>query len=75
MEEKWCQKCILNIGGSVMLEKLLLAVGLTLSLQVFAGVSTSPKLPKNYVMRSSQTLSQVLKLPLVAVPTLAEIAI
>ncbi|MFM9267421.1 hypothetical protein [Tychonema sp. BBK16] len=58
-----------------MLEKLLLAVGLTLSLQVFAGVSTSPKLPKNHVMRSNETLSKLLKLPLVAVPTLAHIAI
>ena len=58
-----------------MLEKLLLAVGLTLSLHVFAGASTSTKLPKTYVLRSSQTLTQVLKLPLVAVPTLADIEI
>ncbi len=58
-----------------MLEKLLLAVGLTLSLHVFTGVSTSPKLPQNYVLRSNQTLTQFLKLPLVSVPTLAEIEI
>lgn len=58
-----------------MLEKLLLAVGLTLSLHVFTGVSTSPKSPQNYVLRSSQTLTQVLKLPLVAVPTLGEMEI
>ena len=56
-----------------MLEKLLLAVGLTLSLHVFAGVTTSPKLPENHVMRSSQTLTQFLKLPLVATPSDAEI--
>ena len=56
-----------------MLEKLLLAVGLTLSLHVFAGVTTSPKLPQNHVMRSSQTLTQFLKLPLVATPSDAEI--
>ncbi|WP_180274723.1 hypothetical protein [Tychonema bourrellyi] len=58
-----------------MLEKLLLAVGLTLSLHVFTGVSASPKSPQNYVLRSSQTLTQVLKLPLVAVPTLGEMEI
>ena len=58
-----------------MLEKLLLAVGLTFSLHVFAGVNTSPKSPQNYVLRSNQTLTQFLKLPLVAVPTLAEIEI
>lgn len=55
-----------------MFEKLLLAAALTLSLQIFAGASTSTKLPKTYVFRSNQTLTQVLKLPLVAVPTLAE---
>ncbi len=55
-----------------MLEKLLLAVGLTLSLHVFSGVTTSPKLPENYVMRSSQTLTQFLKLPVVATPSDAE---
>lgn len=55
-----------------MLEKLLLAVGLTLSLHVFAGVTTSPKLPQNHVMRSSPSLTQVLKLPLVAVPSSTE---
>lgn len=55
-----------------MLEKLLLAVGLTLSLHVFTGVSTSPKSPQNYVLRSSPSLTQVLKLPLVAVPSSTE---
>ena len=65
-------KVHLDIGGSAMLEKLLLAVGLTLSLHVFPGVSTSPKLPENHVMRSSQTLTQFLKLPLVAIPSDAE---
>jgi hypothetical protein len=55
-----------------MLEKLLLAVGLTLSLHVFSGVTTSPKLPQNHVMRSSETLTELLKLPLVVVPSRAE---
>jgi hypothetical protein len=55
-----------------MFEKLLLAAALTLSLQIFAGASTSTKFPKTYVFRANQTLTQVLKLPLVAVPTLAE---
>jgi hypothetical protein len=64
-----------DIGGSVMLEKLLLAVGLTLSLHVFAGVNTSPKLPQNHVMRSNPTLTQFLKLPLVVVPMLADIEV
>jgi hypothetical protein len=35
-----------------MLEKLLLAAALTLSLQIFAGASHSAKLPKSYVFRS-----------------------
>ena len=55
-----------------MLEKLLLAVGLTLSLHVFVGVGTSPKLPENHVVRSIPTLSQLIKLPFVAVPSPAE---
>jgi len=51
-----------------MLEKLLLAAALTLSLQIFAGVSTASKLPKNLVLRSSDRPTQTLKLPLDAVP-------
>jgi len=51
-----------------MLEKLLLAAALTLSLHIFPGVSTSAKLPKNLVLRSSDRPTQTLKLPLVAVP-------
>jgi hypothetical protein len=51
-----------------MLEKLLLAAALTLSLQIFAGVGTASKLPKNLVLRSSDRPTQTLKLPLVAVP-------
>jgi len=51
-----------------MLEKLLLAAALTLSLQIFAGVGTASKLPKNLVLRSSAMPTQSLKLPLVAVP-------
>ncbi|MEG4959567.1 MULTISPECIES: hypothetical protein [unclassified Microcoleus] len=51
-----------------MLEKILLAAALTLSLQVFPGLSTSAKLPKNLVLRSSDRPAQPLKLPLVAVP-------
>jgi hypothetical protein len=35
-----------------MLEKLLLAAALTLSLQIFAGASHSAKIPKSYVFRS-----------------------
>ena len=58
-----------DIGGSVMLEKLLLAAALTLSLQMFAGVGTASKLPKNLVLRSSDMPTQTLKLPLVAVPS------
>lgn len=51
-----------------MLEKLLLAAGLTLSLQIFPGLSTSAKLPKNLVLRSSAHPAQTLQLPIVAVP-------
>ena len=51
-----------------MLEKLLLAAALTLSLQIFAGVNTASKLPKTLVLRSSDRPTQTLKLPLVAVP-------
>ena len=51
-----------------MLEKLLLAAALTLSVQIFAGVSTSAKLPKNLVLRSIDQPTQTQKLPLVAVP-------
>ncbi|MEG4589334.1 hypothetical protein QUA54_29575 [Microcoleus sp. MOSTC5] len=51
-----------------MLEKILLAAGLTLSLQVFPGLSTSATLPKNLVLRSSDRPAQTVKLPLVAVP-------
>lgn len=55
-----------------MLEKLLLAVGLTLSLHIFPGVTTSPKLPQSLVMRSSETLTEFLKLPVVATPSRTE---
>ena len=51
-----------------MLEKVLLAAALTLSIQVFPGLSTSAKLPKNLVLRSSDSPAQTLKLPLVSVP-------
>ena len=51
-----------------MLEKILLAAGLTLSLQVFPGLSTSATLPKNLVLRSSDRPAQTVKLHLVAVP-------
>ncbi|MEG4807963.1 hypothetical protein QUA82_10065 [Microcoleus sp. F8-D3] len=51
-----------------MLEKLLLAAGLTLSLQIFPGLSTSAKLPKNLVLRSIHRPAQTVKLPIVAVP-------
>ncbi|WP_332985896.1 hypothetical protein [Microcoleus sp. A003_D6] len=51
-----------------MLEKLLLSAALTLSLHIFAGVSTSAQLPKNLVLRSSDRPTQTVKLPLVAVP-------
>jgi|GEM_PF-890960 len=58
----------INIGGSAMLEKLLLAAALTLSLQIFAGVGTPSNLPKNLVLRSSDLPTQTIKLPLVGVP-------
>ncbi|MEG4854418.1 hypothetical protein QUB10_26460 [Microcoleus sp. B5-D4] len=51
-----------------MLEKVLLAAGLTLSLHIFPGLSTSAKLPKNLVLRSSDRPAQTQKLPVVAVP-------
>ncbi|MEG4943049.1 hypothetical protein [Microcoleus sp. F4-D5] len=51
-----------------MLEKLLLAAGLTLSLQIFPGLSTSAKLPKNLVLRSSDRPAQTLKVPVIATP-------
>ena len=51
-----------------MLEKVLLAAALTLSIQVFPGLSTSAKLPKNLVLRSSDLPAQPLKLPIVSVP-------
>ncbi|MEG3975242.1 hypothetical protein QT970_11535 [Microcoleus sp. herbarium8] len=58
----------IDIGGSVMLEKLLLAAALTLSLQIFAGVGTASKLPKNLVLRSSDLPTQTIQLPSVGVP-------
>ncbi len=51
-----------------MLEKLLLSAALTLSLHIFAGVSTSPKLPKNLVLQSSDRPTQTLKVPVIAAP-------
>ena len=51
-----------------MYEKLLLSAALTISLQVFPGLSTSAKLPKKLVLRSSDSPAQTLKLPLVSVP-------
>ena len=51
-----------------MLEKLLLSAALTLSLHIFAGVSTSANLPKSLVLRSSDRPVETQKLPLVAVP-------
>ncbi|WP_228057107.1 hypothetical protein [Tychonema sp. LEGE 07203] len=57
-----------RFGGSAMLEKLLLAAALTLSLQIFAGVSTASNLPKNIVLRSIDLPARALKLPLVSVP-------
>jgi hypothetical protein len=51
-----------------MYEKLLLSAALTLSLQVFPGLSTSAKLPKNLVLRASDNPAQTMKLPLVSVP-------
>lgn len=55
-----------------MFEKLLLAAAITLSLQIFAGATTSTKLPKTYVFRSLSGPVQTLKLPLVAVPSRGE---
>lgn len=55
-----------------MFEKILLAAALTLSIQIFAGARTDTTLPKTYVFRSNPTLTQVLKLPRVAVPSRAE---
>lgn len=55
-----------------MFEKLLLAAAITLSLQIFAGATTSTKLPKTYVFRSLSAPVQTLKLPLVAVPSRGE---
>ena len=52
-----------------MYEKLLLSAALTISLQVFPGLSTSAKLPtKNLVLRASDSPAQTMKLPLVSVP-------
>ena len=51
-----------------MLEKVLLAAALTLSIQVFPGLSTSAKLPKNLVLQASDSPAQTMKLPLVSVP-------
>ncbi|MBD1814931.1 hypothetical protein NDA07_09150 [Microcoleus vaginatus DQ-U2] len=51
-----------------MLEKVLLAAGLTLSLQVFPGLSTSAPLSKNLVLRASDRPAQTQKAPIVAVP-------
>ncbi len=44
-----------------MLEKLILAAALTLSVQIFAGASHSAKLPNNYVFRSLQNPIPALK--------------
>lgn len=51
-----------------MFEKLFLAASLTLLVHIFAGVRTSPKLPVNFVLRSSDRPTQIQKLPQVAVP-------
>ncbi|MBE9186416.1 hypothetical protein IQ270_17435 [Microcoleus sp. LEGE 07076] len=51
-----------------MLEKLLLAATLTLSVQIFAGVSTPSNLPKNIVLRSSDLSAPALKLPMLPLP-------
>ncbi|MEG5067021.1 hypothetical protein QUB33_25770 [Microcoleus sp. B3-A4] len=51
-----------------MLEKLLLAAGLTLSLHIFPGLSTSAPLSKNLVLRASDRPAHTQKLPIVAVP-------
>jgi hypothetical protein len=52
-----------------MFEKLLLAAAITLSLQIFAGASTSTKLPENHVFRSLLGSVEIQKLPLVATPS------
>jgi hypothetical protein len=52
-----------------MFEKLLLAAAITVSLQIFAGVSNSPKLPENHVFRSLLVPVETQKLPLVATPS------
>jgi hypothetical protein len=52
-----------------MFEKLLLAAALTLSVQIFAGVSTSKKLSENHVFRSPLTAVETLQVPLVATPS------
>lgn len=44
-----------------MLEKLLLAAALTLSVQIFAGAGHSAKLPKSYVFQSLQSPVTLLK--------------
>ena len=51
-----------------MFEKLLLAAALTLLVHIFGGVSTSPKLPKTLVLRSSDRPTQTLKIPFITVP-------
>ena len=51
-----------------MYEKLLLSAALPLSLQVFPALSPSAKLPKNLVLRASDTPAQTLKLLLDSVP-------
>lgn len=62
-------------GDSAMFEKLLLAAALTLSIQIFAGASTSTKLPKTYVLRSLSNQPQTVKLPVVEVPNRRDIDI
>jgi hypothetical protein len=51
-----------------MFEKLLLSAALTLSLHIFAGVSSNAKLPKTLVFRSGDSPAQTQKLPLISVP-------
>lgn len=58
-----------------MFEKLLLAAAITLSLQIFAGASTSTKLPKTYVLQTLQNQPQTVKLPVVEVPNRGDIDI
>jgi hypothetical protein len=52
-----------------MFEKLLLAAALTLSVQIFAGVSTSKQLPENHVFRSPLSPVESRQVPLVATPS------